>query len=477
MNTIGNYSYNYSDLIGTGSFSKVYKGYYNNLEFAIKIINLDNLAENVKISVMNEVSIMNFIKNNPHENIIKCYDIFEEKNNIYIILEYCSNGDLSSILTKPIKEKYVKFYFKQLLKGLQYLNNNNIFHRDIKPKNILLTHKCTKLKIADFGFSKITNNNDLYKTICGSPMYMSPELLKKSNYNDQSDLWSIGIILFEMLYGYHPLKHSKNFHDIKKNIYNINIPQKNSISSQCYNLLDSLLKVDSSERMSWSNLFNNPWFNDHNEKYTNIPKTCVSNVVSLDSTNIKFNVSDNNIVNNNIIINDTNNVNNTNVNNTDMNNMDVNNTDVSDTNVNDMNDMNVNNTDVSDTNVNNMDVNDMNVNNTDVSDTNVNYMNVNNTDVSDTNVNNMNVNNTDVSDTNVNYMNVNNTDENITNINNICDMNIKDKTDTFYIKNENDESVKYNLNKFIIHEYINNLEYEVNTDNIDNEFYVFEMEL
>ena len=84
-------------------------------------------------------------------------------------MEFCDSGNLDTIIKKPIKGQYTQFFFSQLANGLKYLNQKNIVHRDIKPKNILLTNKHKILKIADFGFAKITDGAILYDTICGSP--------------------------------------------------------------------------------------------------------------------------------------------------------------------------------------------------------------------------------------------------------------------------------------------------------------------
>ena len=121
-------------------------------------------------------------------------------------MDYHEHGDLSKFLRKrPLKEKYCKKYLRQLSNALKYLLQNNIVHRDLKPQNILMSNN-NNIIITDFGFARKINEDLLFTTLCGSPMYMAPEIFNKQAYNNKSDLWSVGIILFEMLSGYPPFK-------------------------------------------------------------------------------------------------------------------------------------------------------------------------------------------------------------------------------------------------------------------------------
>ena len=225
MESIGSYKMNRdkSSELGRGSFSIVYVGInYLDQDYikkgdkvAIKIIKTNNLTKKALEILEDEISIMNLIKSNPHPNIVQCFDIIRSQNEVFIIMEYCDSGDLMTIIKRPIKEKYAQFYFCQLANGLKYLDNHSIIHRDIKPKNILLTNNRRVLKIADFGLAKRISDISLNETICGSPLYMAPEIMNNSPYNNQTDLWSIGMILFEMLYGLHPFEKCKTVPELK----------------------------------------------------------------------------------------------------------------------------------------------------------------------------------------------------------------------------------------------------------------------
>ena len=259
---LGKYSV-YKKRIGKGAFSTVYKGVNNenNKTVAIKEISLDTLKnDKLKESIKREA---NFMRKLNHQNIIKLHDIILDKeyNNIYLILDYHKNGDLTAFLKKqPLKEIYAKKYLRQLSNGLKYLLDKNIIHRDLKPQNILMTDNYD-IVITDFGFARYIDNDNLIKTVCGTPMYMAPEIIRYKKYNRKSDLWSVGIILYEMLFGCSPFS-AKNFIDLIKNIENNEIKLKDSIpiSFDCEDLLFKLLKKDPEERIDWDEFFNHKWF-------------------------------------------------------------------------------------------------------------------------------------------------------------------------------------------------------------------------
>ena len=259
---LGKYSV-YKKRIGKGAFSTVYKGLNtdNNKTVAIKEISLDTLKnEKIKESIKREA---NFMRKLNHQNIIKLHDIILDKeyNNIYLILDYHKNGDLTAFLKKqPLKEIYAKKYLRQLSNGLKYLLEKNIIHRDLKPQNILMTDNYD-IVITDFGFARYVDNDNLIKTVCGTPMYMAPEIIRYKKYNRKSDLWSVGIILYEMLFGCSPFS-AKNFIDLIKNIENNEIKLKESIiiSFECEDLLFKLLKKNPEERIDWEDFFNHKWF-------------------------------------------------------------------------------------------------------------------------------------------------------------------------------------------------------------------------
>lgn len=272
--------YHKYEKIGEGAYSNVYKGYHQNLSkiFAIKEINISIHQKNIE-RFREEVKLM---KNLNHNNIVKLYDTIENEDYMYLILEYCEHGDLKKFLNKrPLKEKKVKKFMRQIVSGLKYLNDCNIYHRDLKPQNILVD-KEYNLKISDFGLAKSCGSNTLLDTICGSPMYMAPEIMKYRQYDTKADLWSLGVIFYQMLTGRTP--YTANSHaELMDNIENQSIifPTAIKISNSAIDLLTKLLKKTSKERMTWEELFDHEWLNSDVLGSTIVKsksETCLENI-------------------------------------------------------------------------------------------------------------------------------------------------------------------------------------------------------
>jgi serine/threonine-protein kinase ULK/ATG1 len=136
-----------------------------------------------------------------HPNIAKFYDVIYDNDKVYIAMEYCNGGDLAKYITKNKKVNDHTF-FHEIIEGIKYLHKNKIIHRDIKPATFLIHDN--HIKITDFGFSKILKNNELVNTFCGSPLYMAPDVLKHNKYSYNSDIWSMGVILYELITKRHP---------------------------------------------------------------------------------------------------------------------------------------------------------------------------------------------------------------------------------------------------------------------------------
>lgn len=247
--------------IGAGAFSTIHKAYKegNNKIYAVKKIDIFKYKNN-KETYKREFSLLRKLD---HKNIIKLHDILiDTKNqNLFLVLDYYKNGDFAKFLNnRSLKEKFAKNYMFQLRDGLQYLFSKNVIHRDLKPQNILLDDN-NNLIITDFGLAKHFKSNEMLETVCGSPLYMAPEIIAKKNYTVQSDLWSIGIILYQMIYGKVPYL-SKNImgllneHKTKKLSYD----SPYELSNQCITLIKELLIIDAEKRIKWDNFFHNEWF-------------------------------------------------------------------------------------------------------------------------------------------------------------------------------------------------------------------------
>lgn len=236
---------------------------------AIKKIIVRDLNIKIKKAISDEIQIMKQIKQNPHENIVECYDVIDDIDAVYIIMEFCDSGDFSKIVGTQLDENTINVYFRQIVNGLRYLDFHHIIHRDIKPKNILLTDKKNKVKICDFGLAKINSQTKTTKvyTICGSPLYMAPEMFRNEIYDETIDIWSIGIILYELLFCYNPFHKVKDKHELEELMLDNNeilIPIKQrtkDISNECIFLLKRLLQKESHNRITFKELFSNSWLN------------------------------------------------------------------------------------------------------------------------------------------------------------------------------------------------------------------------
>ena len=256
--------YIFKDKIGSGNYSSVYKGtnILTHETVAIKKINKTKLTSSLISRFNKEIEILKILN---HQNIIKFKDCYSDDKYICIITEYCDCGSLKNQIGNYINEYDVRHIVKQIIDGLQYLDDVKIMHRDIKPDNILID-KFNIIKIIDFGFSVEAKESDLYSTICGTPLYMSPELLQSKEYSKSSDLWSIGIISYELFHHKHPFGTPKNIVELLGNIKRDKILYKSNISWNFLLFIDSLLQIESSNRPLLEDINNNTWF------YTSISK-------------------------------------------------------------------------------------------------------------------------------------------------------------------------------------------------------------
>lgn len=290
--------------IGKGSFSTVYlASNKSNNYVAIKQISLSKITPNQIDKFIRELDIS--IKLD-HPNIVKCSEVFKTEKHWYIVNEYCECGTLQDLPVKIKNFEYkqreiiVKRFMFELKDALHYLIDNNIIHRDIKPANILLAHVDNRyvIKLADFGFARyfcneITSNgyDDMVNTICGSPIYMAPELLIDIKYNMKADLWSFGVIMYEMLYGVNPFCFPKNIPELRKLIKEKQICYYDFFSDDCIKLMKGMLTIEPENRIDWHDFFSHKWFNEANKII--ITST---NLMITSSMGISMDVLDNDII-------------------------------------------------------------------------------------------------------------------------------------------------------------------------------------
>ena len=259
--------YELSGKIGNGAFSEVYLAKKpnpnNNNEinyYACKIIPRTRL-ENQTTSARFEVEIR-VNQQLHHPGIVEMYDLYKDKENYYIIMEFCPNGELFQhiINQKRLSEIEAKPIFRQILETIKYIHSMGVSHRDLKPENLLLD-QFGRAKLSDFGLSTFVRQGNLVSTPCGSPCYASPECLSGMPYDGiMTDMWSIGVILYAMLTGHLPWtkKVQKDLFDqIKRGDYKVS----SLLSPEAQNMIRSLLCVDVSKRLTAEEALNHPWLN------------------------------------------------------------------------------------------------------------------------------------------------------------------------------------------------------------------------
>ena len=307
---IENFEYvrNYNDepiAIGRGGYGKIYlaKNTKDNKEYAIKYISKEKMKQvGVDGSVIQREIDVHIRINHPR--IIKLHSFLEDKYNYYLALEYAPNGNLYQYIQKKkgMPESEAFKYFIQVSSAIYFLHKYGYVHRDIKPENILLD-KNLDVKLCDFGWCVSVEKGER-TTFCGTYEYMAPEMVNDELYDMGIDIWSLGVLLYEMIHGYSPFRAHNNqaqdpksaqveiFLNIKNNKYTID----KQISEECTDLIAKLLTTDTKKRIKIGDIFTHPWvINKEKEYFPLFNRTEIKN-----KKKISNNSSDNNSKINNL---------------------------------------------------------------------------------------------------------------------------------------------------------------------------------
>ncbi|CAD8051650.1 unnamed protein product [Paramecium sonneborni] len=256
---IQNYQFSFRAKLGKGAYGTVYAGRntLDNKIVALKVIDKKLLlTDYANQLIASEIEIMKKI-NDSH--VVKFLDVLQSANNTYIITEFCNGGDLREFIKnrKVIPEDEALKIMNDLLLGIKALLKIGIIHRDIKPANILIHDN--QFKITDFGFAKQIDANldTIMNSLVGTPLYMSPQILKRTKYSSKCDVWSLGLILYEMLYGMTPW-HSQNLVELMNKLDSkpLSFPVHPQVSENTKKLIRGCLQINEEKRWSWEDLFN-----------------------------------------------------------------------------------------------------------------------------------------------------------------------------------------------------------------------------
>jgi len=248
--------------LGRGGFSIVKRGVNKQTHesFAIKII-AKNQAEDEITLLKREIDIMTKLK---HDHIIQLFDVFDEDDNIYLVLELVTGGELfDQIISKgSYSERDAANIIRQILEAVAFMHTHGIAHRDLKPENVLVTGTNNDIiKVSDFGLSKDFGKEKL-KTACGTPDYVAPEVLRGIQYDNTVDVWSIGVICYILLCGFPPFYGSTDqqiFEKIMKVDFDYPSPDWDEISDDAKEFIGAILVLDFRTRPSAEQCLEAPW--------------------------------------------------------------------------------------------------------------------------------------------------------------------------------------------------------------------------
>lgn len=208
---------------------------------------------------MREIHILKIVR---HPNIVQLYEIIETSKQLFLIMEYASGGELFEYIVKKrrLQDSEACRFFHQILAGIEYLHKIKVCHRDLKPENLLLDENMN-IKIVDFGLSNTyKQEKDTLKTACGSPCYASPEMIAGKRYHGlDTDLWSLGVILYAMTVGYLPFEDSDT-NKLYKKILSCEYLVPGYVDKQAKDMMKHIMQSDPKQRYKIKDIKAHPWY-------------------------------------------------------------------------------------------------------------------------------------------------------------------------------------------------------------------------
>ncbi|MEE6495267.1 hypothetical protein FKM82_001996 [Ascaphus truei] len=269
-------SYSKGRLLGKGGFARCYEmtEVSTNKLYAVKVIPHSRVAKpHQREKIVNEIDLH---KELHHKHVVKFSHHFEDSENIYIFLELCSRKSLAHIwkARHTLLEPEVRYYMKQIISGLKYLHLRNILHRDLKLGNFFISESM-ELKVGDFGLAaRLEPLEQRKKTICGTPNYLAPEVLYRQGHGPESDVWSLGCVMYTLLCGSPPFETS----DLKETyrcIKQVKYTLPACLSSSARHLIVGILKRSPSERLTLDQILDHEFFTKGYTPDKLPPSSCV----------------------------------------------------------------------------------------------------------------------------------------------------------------------------------------------------------
>ncbi|XP_049720774.1 serine/threonine-protein kinase Nek1 isoform X8 [Elephas maximus indicus] len=256
--------------IGEGSFGKaiLVKSKEDGRQYVIKEINISRMSSKEREESRREVAVLANMK---HPNVVQYRESFEENGSLYIVMDYCEGGDLFKRINAQkgilFQEDQILDWFVQICLALKHVHDRKILHRDIKSQNIFLTKDGT-VQLGDFGIARVLNSTvELARTCIGTPYYLSPEICENKPYNNKSDIWALGCVLYEMC----TLKHAFEAGNMKNLVLKIISgsfpPVSLNYSYDLRNLLSQLFKRNPRDRPSVNSILEKGFIAKRIEKF------------------------------------------------------------------------------------------------------------------------------------------------------------------------------------------------------------------
>ncbi|XP_031511727.1 serine/threonine-protein kinase Nek5 isoform X3 [Papio anubis] len=257
--------------IGKGAFGKAYlaKGKSDSKHCVIKEINFEKMPIQEKEASKKEVILLAKMK---HPNIVAFFNSFQENGRLFIVMEYCDGGDLMKRINRQrgvlFSEDQILGWFVQISLGLKHIHDRKILHRDIKAQNIFLSKNGMVAKLGDFGIARVLNNSmELARTCIGTPYYLSPEICQNKPYNNKTDIWSLGCVLYELCTLKHPFE-GNNLQQLVLKICQAHFaPISPRFSRELHSLISQLFQVSPRDRPSINSILKRPFLENLIPKY------------------------------------------------------------------------------------------------------------------------------------------------------------------------------------------------------------------
>ncbi|XP_047286247.1 serine/threonine-protein kinase Nek5 isoform X5 [Homo sapiens] len=257
--------------IGQGAFGKAYlaKGKSDSKHCVIKEINFEKMPIQEKEASKKEVILLEKMK---HPNIVAFFNSFQENGRLFIVMEYCDGGDLMKRINRQrgvlFSEDQILGWFVQISLGLKHIHDRKILHRDIKAQNIFLSKNGMVAKLGDFGIARVLNNSmELARTCIGTPYYLSPEICQNKPYNNKTDIWSLGCVLYELCTLKHPFE-GNNLQQLVLKICQAHFaPISPGFSRELHSLISQLFQVSPRDRPSINSILKRPFLENLIPKY------------------------------------------------------------------------------------------------------------------------------------------------------------------------------------------------------------------